>query len=335
MSAAPSASVVWPAFGGSDPLDRLVGESRALRAVAQKARRLAELDASVLLQGETGVGKELFARAIHSSGPQRQGPFIALNCGGLPRDLMASELFGYADGAFTGSRRGGMVGKIEAANGGSLFLDEIGELPLDVQPYLLRALEGGEICPIGSNRPRRVQFRLIAASNRDLRDEVNAARFRMDLFYRVSVTSLLIPSLRERREDIAVLVEHFSRNAARRHGIAVKRFEPEVIAAFENHSWPGNVRELRNAVETMMLLTEEDSVGFADLPSDIASDGKARPQSGLEGVERDAIAGTIQKHGGNLTRTARELRISKSTLYLKIKKYALEPTLQNARPSAE
>src|SRR6185295_6325235 len=147
----------------------------------------------------TGVGKEIFARSIHESGPRRQGPFIAVNCGGLPRDLVASELFGYADGAFTGARRSGQIGKMEAANGGTLFLDEIGEMPLDVQPYFLRALEGGEVCPVGSNRPRQARFRLIAASNRDLRAQVNAAHFRIDLFYRVAVTSLQVPSLRERR----------------------------------------------------------------------------------------------------------------------------------------
>jgi transcriptional regulator with PAS, ATPase and Fis domain len=335
-SAAPD-SRAWPAVGGPRGFDRLIGESEALRCVVQKARRLAELDASVLLQGETGVGKEVFARAIHESGPRRQGPFIAVNCGGLPRDLMASELFGYVDGAFTGARRSGMVGKIEAAHGGTLFLDEIGEMPLEVQPYFLRALEGGEVCPVGSNRPRQVQFRLIAASNKVLRAEVNAARFRADLFYRVSLTSLHVPSLLERREDISVLMEHFSREAVRRHGIPVKSFDPEVVAAFENHSWPGNVRELRNAVETMVLLAEDDVVGFADLPVAIAPLAGAQadePAAGLEGVERVAIAGAIRKHGGNLTRTSRDLRISKSTLYLKIKKYALEPTIQEARPNA-
>ncbi len=326
----------WPG-PGSQGFERLIGESGALYAVIQKARRLAQLDASVLLQGETGVGKEVFARAIHESGPWRQGPFVAVNCGVLLRDLAASELFGYADGAFTGARRSGMVGKIEAANGGTLFLDEIGEMPLDVQPYLLRVLEGGEVCPVGSNKPLHVQFRLIAASNRDLRAEVDAACFRSDLFYRVSVTSLRVPSLRERREDISVLVEHFSRDAARRHGIPVKSFDPEVLAVFENHSWPGNVRELRNAVETMVLLAEDDVLGYADLPADIASRAGAQtcaPAAGLEGVERFAIAGAIRKHSGNLALTSRDLRISKSTLYLKIKKYALEPTIQESRPSA-
>jgi sigma-54 dependent transcriptional regulator, acetoin dehydrogenase operon transcriptional activator AcoR len=189
---------------------RVVGKSARLTQVIDKARRLADVDASVLLQGETGVGKEVFARAIHEHGPHRRAPFVALNCGGLPRELVASELFGYVDGAFTGARRSGMLGKVEAAQGGTLFLDEIAELPLDLQPYLLRVLEGGEVYPLGSNTARTVRFRLIAACNRDLRQEVKAQRFRMDLFYRISVTSLDIPPLRERKEDLAALVAHFA-----------------------------------------------------------------------------------------------------------------------------
>jgi transcriptional regulator with PAS, ATPase and Fis domain len=181
---------------------QIVGTSGALRLAVQKARLLADVDTPVLLEGETGVGKEVFARAIHAGGRYRQGPFVAVNCGGLPRNLLGSELFGYVDGAFTGARRSGMVGKVEAAHGGTLFLDEIAEMPIDLQPYLLRVLEAGEVYPVGSNQPRTVRFRLVAASNRVLRTEMSAARFRMDLFYRVSVTSLRIPALRERKEDI-------------------------------------------------------------------------------------------------------------------------------------
>jgi DNA-binding NtrC family response regulator len=229
-----------------------------------------------------------------------------------------------------------MVGKIEAANAGTLFLDEIGEMPLEVQPYFLRVLEGGEIYPLGTNRPRQVQFRLVAASNRDLLAEVGAGRFRSDLFYRISVTSVQIPSLRERTEDISVLVERFSRDIAERHGVPVKRFDADVLRAFEGYAWPGNVRELRNAVEGLALLTEGDIVGVADLPANIASAVKGKAESvaseaGLQGVERDAIANAIRKHGGNLTRVATELGISKSTLYLKVKKYTLESVLHEVR----
>jgi transcriptional regulator of acetoin/glycerol metabolism len=185
--------------GGVGPI---IGSSEALRKAVEKARQLADLDVPVLLQGETGVGKEMFARTIHEGGPRKNGSFVALNCGGLPRDILASELFGYVEGAFTGARRSGMVGKIEAADGGTLFLDEIAEMPLEVQPVFLRVLEGGELYRLGDSKPRTVAFRLVAATNKDLRAEVAGGRFRQDLFYRVSVTALLVPSLRERREDI-------------------------------------------------------------------------------------------------------------------------------------
>src|SRR6266849_2696843 len=207
----------------STSLGPIIGRSTALRQALERAKHLADLDVPVLLQGETGVGKEIFARAIHENRQGTKGPFVAVNCGGLPRDILASELFGYVDGAFTGAKRSGMIGKIESARGGTLFLDEIGEMPLELQPYLLRVLEGGELYPLGASQPRHVEFKLIAASNRDLRAEVAAGRFRQDLFYRVSVTTLRIPALRERKEDIAELVEHFNREVSHRHGVSVKR----------------------------------------------------------------------------------------------------------------
>src|SRR5262245_57626430 len=174
----------------STTLGPIIGRSTALRQALEKAKHLADLDVPVLLHGETGVGKEMFARAIHEGRQRTNVPFVALNCGGLPRDILASELFGYVEGAFTGAKRSGMIGKIEAARGGTLFLDEIGEMPLELQPYLLRVLEGGELYPLGASQPRNVQFKLIAATNKDLRAEVAAGRFRQDLFYRVSVTAL-------------------------------------------------------------------------------------------------------------------------------------------------
>ncbi len=326
----------------STTLGPIIGRSAALRQAVEKAKHLADLDVPVLLQGETGVGKEMFARAIHEGRQRTTGPFIALNCGGLPRDILASELFGYVDGAFTGARRSGMIGKIEAARGGTLFLDEIGEMPLELQPYLLRVLEGGELYPLGASQPRHVQFKLIAATNRDLRAEVAAGRFRQDLFYRVSVTTLRIPALRERTEDIAELVEHFSREVSHRHGISGKRFEAEVIDALERYAWPGNVREMRHVVEGMVMLTEDDTVTAAALPEEIARPVAATGREpgvsadsaavrDLDAVERDAISTAIVRRRGNLTMAAKDLRISKSTLYLKIDKYDLNPALQKAR----
>ncbi len=336
--------VATSATGGeaSGGVGQIIGGSEALRQAVEKARQVADVDVPVLLQGETGVGKEMFARTIHEGGRRRNGPFVALNCGGLPRDLLVSELFGYVGGAFTGAKRSGMMGKIEAADGGTLFLDEIGEMPLEVQPVFLRVLEGGEVYPLGASQPRRVEFRLVAATNKDLRAEVAAGRFRQDLFYRVSVTALRVPSLREHKEDIPILVEHFGSEVSRRHGVPGKRFEPGVLDAFARYPWPGNVRELRNVVEGMVMLTTGDAVRVTDLPAELASPiTQAQPplaepsRSGtvtdLEGVERDAISAAIATCHGNLTLVARELRISKSTLYLKVEKHGLGAILLEAR----
>jgi len=314
----------------------IVGRSTVLRDLVQRAAVLSNVDMPVLLQGETGVGKEIFARAIHQSGGRGSGPFVALNCGGLPREILASELFGYVDGAFTGARRSGGIGKLEAADGGTLFLDEIAEMPLELQPYLLRVLEGGEIYPLGTSRPRRAQFRLMAATNRDLLGEVSAARFRMDLYYRISVTTLHVPPLREHPEDLPDLVAHFARDVAERNGLRSKRFAPEAMSALTRHPWPGNVRELRNVVEAMILLTgSKEVVGPDALPKDLRRKdprGSIPPSSGgLKGLEREAIVCAIKDHAGNLTEVAKALRVSRSTLYLKLRKYGLSSLLTEVR----
>ncbi|HWX00721.1 sigma-54-dependent Fis family transcriptional regulator [Collimonas sp.] len=324
-------------FGG------IVGNSTALIQAVQKAKLLSKTNVSVLLLGETGVGKENFAQGIHHAGQIGERPFIALNCGGLSPDLLASELFGHCEGAFTGSRRGGMIGKVEAANGGTLFLDEIGEMPLELQPHFLRVLEEGEIYRIGENTPRKICFRLIAATNRDLRDEVSEGRFRMDLFYRVSVTSIRIPPLRDRREDIPQLVAHFLGKLSAKHNIARKQIKPELIAVLENHAWPGNVRELRNVVESMFLMTSGESLDLDDLPPDIRSSLAVdiekpgmRPPLGtgkLEDAELKFIRETIEADRGNLTLVAKHLGIAKSTLYIKLKKYGLDQVLGGVRSS--
>ena len=309
----------------------IIGASHALTSVVQRARLLASVTTPVLLQGETGVGKDVFARFIHESSPQQAGPFVALNCGGLPRELLSSELFGYAEGAFTGARRSGMVGKIEAANGGTLFLDEIAEMPLDLQPYLLRVLENFEVVPLGSHQPRRVQFRLIAACNRDLQLEVAAGRFRMDLYYRVSVTELQIPPLRERTDDLPALIDHFTRDVIQRHGLSERQFAPEVMSALAAYRWPGNVRELRNVLEGMILLSEGPRIESSMLPAALrpgVQEEAPRPtgslQLDIEQLEVESIRRAIRLSQGNLTKAARILRIARSTLYLKIKKYQLD-----------
>jgi transcriptional regulator of acetoin/glycerol metabolism len=313
---------------GDDAFSTLITGDAALVDVIAKARQLARSKAPVLLLGETGVGKEEFARGIHGASP---GPYVALNCGGLSRELLASELFGYADGAFTGARKGGMVGKFEAAHGGTLFLDEIGEMPLDMQPNLLRVLEQGEIYRLGENAPRRVSFRLIAATHRDLRREIADGRFRMDLYYRIAVTTLRIPPLRERRGDIARLARHFLGRFRKEQGLPAGSIDDDVIEALEAHAWPGNVRELRNLIEGAVLLSEGHALTREALPREFiesmqhgsaADDNPAGVRSMAE-AEEDLIRRTIKVCDGNLTLAARQLHIAKSTLYVKMQRYGL------------
>ncbi len=312
----------------ADLFAAIVTMDAGMNAAIAKARQLARTRMPVLLQGETGVGKEEFARGIHGDSG---GPFVALNCGGLSRELLASELFGYADGAFTGARKGGMLGKIEAADGGTLFLDEIGEMPLDMQPNLLRVLEQGEIYRLGENTPRRVNFRLVAATHRDLRQDIAAGRFRMDLFYRIAVTNLRIPALRERQGDVEVLAEHFLERFRRAQGRGPERITPDALRVLRSYPWPGNVRELRNLMEGLVLLCEEPSVTCAHLPHefqavhDAVQPGSCNPAGAMSMAEgeEDLIRRAIRASEGNLTLTARKLQIAKSTLYAKMHRYGL------------
>jgi transcriptional regulator of acetoin/glycerol metabolism len=318
---------------------RIVGTSPALCVTIQKARQLAKASVPVLLVGESGVGKELFAQGIHQASERAGGPFIALNCGGMSRDLLASELFGYAEGAFTGARKSGMTGKIEAANHGTLFLDEIGEMPLDIQPYLLRVLEEGEIYRLGENTARKVDFRLIAATNRDLRADVTDGKFRMDLYYRLAVTNIAIPPLRERKDDLEGLIEHWLHVLGERYGVVDAVLDDAALACLLNYAWPGNVRELRNVIECAVLMTQDGVITVNELPPELrtrVSPTGARPMSSFSGAELavqkvrslemtevEAIRAAIQESKGNLTQAAAQLGIAKGTLYLKMSKYAL------------
>lgn len=305
--------------------DSIIGESPALVESLRKARQLANSHVSVLLHGETGVGKEAFAQGIHYSGVGKNGPFVSINCGSLSKDLLSSELFGYADGAFTGARRGGMKGKIEAADGGTLFLDEIGEMPLELQSYLLRVLEEGEIYRLGETEPRKVNFRLVAATHRDLREDVANQRFRSDLFYRIAVTSVTIPPLRERKQDIPRLVEHLLISRAHRHGVQVPHMDDDLLGHLMAYAWPGNVRELRNVVEGMLLMGGT-VLRLSDLPSYVRKTAVQQSESligSLKETECQVISKTIERCRGNLTQVAKELGIAKSTLYLRIKRYGI------------
>lgn len=326
-------------------LDCVVGKDTALMEAVERARHLSRSNVPVLLLGETGVGKEVFARGIHDCGSAKSAPFVAVNCGGLSRELLATELFGYAEGSFTGARRGGMMGKIEAANGGTLFLDELGEMPLDMQPHLLRVLEEGEIYRLGENAPRKVKFRLICATNRDLRKEVTDGRFRMDLYYRVAVTSVRISPLRERLGDIPALSRALMEKLAAQHGVPVPVLTGVELNELSSYSWPGNVRELRNVLESMLLTGERpralmapeavrgirpfESVG--GMEQIISSAVEHRESRRLEEAERDAILNAIDDSHGNMALAARSLGIAKSTLYLKLKKFGLDALVERAR----
>ncbi|QHI97525.1 GAF domain-containing protein [Xylophilus rhododendri] len=316
---------------------KLLGRSTALLGAIERASQLAPRRVGVLIQGETGVGKELFARALHGEGP-RGGPFVSFNCGATTRELIAGELFGHVRGAFTGATHEGRPGRFELAHGGTLCLDEIGELPLDLQPVLLRVLEEGVVCRLGEARHRPVDVRLLAMTNRDLLQEVEAGRFRRDLYHRIAVTAIRVPPLRERAGDIELLAVHFNRLLAERHRLPMRIFSDEVMALLQAYAWPGNVRELRNVVESLLLTSGEPLVHADELPAEIlAAAGRApaavalQMSGSLEEVERLTIERTLQAAHGNLTHAARALGVSRSTLYRKVERYQLVGRLHPAQ----
>jgi sigma-54 dependent transcriptional regulator, acetoin dehydrogenase operon transcriptional activator AcoR len=324
-----------PLTDGLFDFDEILGDSSAMREVKELARKMALTDAPILIEGETGVGKELFARAIHSAGPTSSGPFVPVNCGGIPRDLFGSEFFGYSKGAFTGAREQGHAGKIEAADGGLLCLDEVGEMPLEHQPFLLRVLEDGLVYRIGSNEGRPVRLRLVSMTNRNLHAEAEAGRFRRDLYYRIAVLRLQIPPLRDRGDDVVELAHHFASKAASRMERPLPRFDAEVLRIFRLYSWPGNVRELRNVVENMILLGNSDQLGVADVPIEVrqqtdqvaaslSPEQQSSPASpNLKLSERAAIEAALAEARGNLTDAAKRLGIARSTLYRKLDEYGI------------
>ena len=316
----------------NEAFERVIGKAPKLLDVIECAQRLSKSSVPLLLLGETGVGKDVFARAIHETSAARDAPFVALNCGGFSRELLTSELFGYAEGSFTGARRGGMIGKIEAASGGTLFLDEIGEMPIDLQPHFLRVLEDGAIFRIGENKPRNVSFRLVAATNRDLRKEVAEGRFRMDLFYRIAVATINIPPLRERSEDVQLIADFLLDKLSQQHAVFRPVLDSDALECLSRYAWPGNIRELRNVLERALLMSSDAVITKESLPHEVRfaePSGLQRltsvPQEGelkrLEQVEKDTIISMIERQNGNMTSVARELGIAKSTLYVKLKKF--------------
>ncbi len=309
----------------------LVGNSPLMQAVVGRLRQIAPTTATVLIQGESGTGKELVAKALHINSPRRNKPFVPLNCAALSENILESELFGHAKGAFTGADRE-RKGWFEHANGGTLFLDEVGEIPMPTQVKLLRVLESGELVRMGSNEPIKVNVRLISATNRDLVDAIAAGTFRPDLYHRLKVVSVRLPPLRARREDIPLLLDHFLKEFAAAHGKAVRSIAPAARKVLMAHDWPGNVRELRNTVESMIVMDADGVLDVDDLTEDLqAASGTVASAThagashlvgrSMDEIEKFYILETLKMTGGNREEAARLLGIGARTLYRKLKGY--------------
>lgn len=322
----------------------IIGDSTPLRDAIQIASQAAFTVSNILITGESGTGKELFAQAIHNHSPRHRGPFVALNCAALPRELIASELFGYVEGAFTGAKRGGRPGKFELAAGGTLFLDEIGDMPLDQQASLLRVLQEKKIIRIGGDKVIPIDVRVICATNRNLQEEVRKGNFREDLYYRLNVILVDVPPLREREEDISLLFDHLLQKISRKLNIHIEYVQPEVRECLQHYSWPGNVRELENVVEKMVNKANGPYLYLEHLPAEIVEtesnhthaippaafdpageDNRERRKEVISDflVERQAIIDSLARHKGNISRVARELGFSRNTIYRKLNFYKI------------
>lgn len=312
--------------------EEILGQGQRLREAVALAKRVAASDSSVVVIGETGTGKELFAHAIHNESPRAPGPFVRLNCAAIPRELAESELFGYAPGAFSGASRGGKPGKFEQAEGGTIFLDEIGELPLDIQAKLLRVLQEKEIERVGGTAPRRVDFRLIAASNVNLKDLTEDGRFRLDLYFRLSKMILQVPALREHPEDISLYARRFLDSHAESRGAGPREIDEEALRSLQSYPWPGNVRELLNVVERAAWNAPGSRIRVEDLPPTVLS-AEARPheptgstllRDAVEEAEKRVIHRVLAMAGNNKSRACKLLDIHRTTLYEKLARYRIE-----------
>jgi len=318
-------------------LASVVGDSAKMREVLTVVERVANADITVLITGESGTGKELIAKGVHFSGSRSDQPFIAVNCAAIPETLIESELFGYRRGAFTGAN-GDTKGKFEEANGGTIFLDEISAMPLNLQTHLLRVLQEREIVRLGESNPRKVDVRIIAATNRNLKTMNEDGAFREDLYFRLAVVPVHLPPLRERREDIPLLIEHFLRKAKRKYNFENLNIEPEVFAALSNYSFPGNIRELENLIERMVVLSSGEKITLENLPEDIR---RPRPNAGnvtlelppdgvsFDEIEREIIRRALEMHDGNRTHAARYLDITRSALLYRMQKFGLGGAEEN------
>jgi DNA-binding NtrC family response regulator len=306
----------------------IIGQSPAMERVFEVIAQVSDLPANVLIEGESGTGKELIARAIHAHGARAAGPFVPVNCAAIPETLLESELFGYVRGAFTDARKD-RRGLFQEASGGLLFLDEIGEIPITLQAKLLRVLEDKEVRPLGSNQSVRVDARVVSASNRNLEGLVSEGKFRQDLYYRLNVIRIELPALRQRRDDIPLLVDHFIRKFAAIANHRVDGIEADALAALKSHDWPGNIRELEHTIERAVLLGKGSVISVADLPSNLTArndgalvvDQALARQLTLHDLEREYIGKVLANAHGNKTEAARILGVDRTTLYRKLEEY--------------
>jgi two-component system, NtrC family, response regulator AtoC len=313
----------------------LVAEGPKMKEVLRVVQKVAPAPTTVLIEGESGTGKELVARALHELSPRAEQPFVAINCGSIPEPLIESELFGHAKGAFTDARTA-KRGLFEEADRGTLLLDEVGELPLPVQPALLRVLQEGEVRRVGDSRSTRVDVRVLAATNRDLAAQVQAGRFRQDLYYRLNVVQIRLPPLRERQDEIAALAERLLARHAQRIGVAPRRLSPRALELLQRYRWPGNVRELENALERAMVLSEDEEIAADALPEPLQREADPQPipshldpddlsvKRAQRVLEADLIRRALERTQGNRTRAAELLELSPRALLYKIREYGLE-----------
>ncbi len=316
-------------FAGSTFGD-IIGNSTAIARTIQQAKQVACSPSSILILGESGVGKEILAQAIHNASDHRRGPFVSINCGAIPKELIQSELFGYSGGAFTGARRKGCMGKFQLADRGTLFLDEISEMPFEMQINLLRVLEERTVTPVGGTKAIPIDVRIIAATNKNLREEVSRTRFREDLYYRLNVISITVPPLRVRKDDIPLLAEYHLKRISSKVGKTIQHIDQTVLAVFESHDWPGNVRELINAIEYAANFVRGNTLHVEHLPRSF-QDKRIDPTPvrdsrimELSAVEKEAIQEALRHFHGNISRAAKALGIGRNTLYEKIRKYHVQ-----------
>jgi two-component system, NtrC family, response regulator len=303
--------------------DSIIGDSRFLKNAEDLAKKVAPTDAAVLLTGETGTGKEVFATAIHQASNRKNKNFVAVNCGALSHELLESELFGYKAGAFTGATKD-KIGLFEQADKGTIFLDEVGEMPIELQVKLLRALETGEFIPVGDTITKKVDVRIITATNKDLKEAIKNNEFREDLFYRLSVFSIELPPLRERENDIVTLAKYFLNAFASKMNKSINGMEDSFVDAIKKYSWKGNIRELRNTIERCVIIASDEKLNVRDLPLEIqmSQDDKINMLD-LASVEKIHITKMLKYTGGNKTEAARLMKIGLTTLYRKMEEYGI------------